>query len=453
MMPTVKGCCAMVEILLSRQNVQARGLDRGGAAMRRRLPYHADVGEPRGVRSDDPDEGRPCVSDIKTRIVEAVETLAPELEALSHRIHAHPELGFQEVLASGWLAEFLGARGFHVERGVAGVPTAFRATIDAGPGPCVAVLCEYDALPGIGHACGHNVIAAAGAGAGAALAAVRDRLPGGRIEVIGTPAEEGGGGKVKLIQGGAFERVDCAMMIHGFDRNLLHQDLLGVTRVQFEFAGKAAHASVDPWAGINALDACIQTFTGVAMLRQQMRPDCRIHGIVTDGGLVENVIPERAAAIFSVRAPTIDEMWDLHRRVVACAEGAARATGAGLEVTPRDVVYEPMNSSAVLMALFGANMRAVGLPDGDPIPDRVASSDIGNVSQVVPTIHPWIAIAPEGMAIHTREFRDAAAGPLARAGLLAGAKALAMTAVDLLAEPSRVAEARAALARRRPAER
>jgi amidohydrolase len=175
---------------------------------------------------------------------------------------------------------------------VGGVETAFRASIETGPGPTIAVLCEYDALPGIGHACGHNVIAAAGAGAGAALAAVRDRLPQGRIQVIGTPAEARGGGKGRLIQGGVFKDVDCAMMIHGFDRTLLHQDFLGVVRATFEYAGRAAHASVDPWAGINALDACVQTYTAVSMLRQQVRPDCRIHGIIGSGGAAPNVIPE-----------------------------------------------------------------------------------------------------------------------------------------------------------------
>ena len=382
---------------------------------------------------------------LKTRITHAADTLAGELEALSHRIHAHPELGFKEVKAAGWLADFLVAQGFEVERGVAGVDTAFRATIETGAGPTIAILCEYDALPGIGHACGHNVIAAAGAGAGAALAAVRDALPAGRIHVIGTPAEEGGGGKVKLIESGVFRDVDAAMMVHGFDRNVLHQTLLGVTRAAMEWTGKAAHASADPWAGVNALDACIQTFTAVAMLRQQMRPDCRIHGIITDGGAAENIIPERAAAAFSIRAPSIDGMWNLYERVVACAEGAARATGTTLEVRSQDVVYEPMDESGVLLDLFGDNMRALGLTLDEPVADRTASSDIGNVSQVVPTIHPWIAIAPKGMAIHTREFRDSAVSPLARAGLLAGAKAMAMTTLDLLVNPTLIAKAKTAL--------
>jgi amidohydrolase len=387
------------------------------------------------------------MSTVKDAIAQAVERLAGELEALSHKIHDHPELGYQEVQACGWLTEFLGAKGFKVDRGVAGVGTAFRASIETGAGPTIAILCEYDALPGIGHACGHNVIATSGVGAGAALAAVKSQLPPGRVLVIGTPAEEGGGGKVKLIQGGVFKDVDCAMMIHGFDRTLLHQDLLGIVRVTFEFTGKASHASADPWAGVNALDACVGTYTAVSMLRQQVRPDCRIHGIITNGGAAANIIPEYAASTFYVRAPRIDTMWELAKRVIACAEGAAKAAGVTLKVAQHDNVYEPMKSSRVMLDLFAANMKTVGLSEGEPIPDRLGSSDIGNVSQVVPAIQPMIAIAPAGMAIHTREFADAAVKPLARAGLVAAAKTMAMTTLDLLAEPARVARAKEEFAR------
>ncbi|MEK6664803.1 MAG: M20/M25/M40 family metallo-hydrolase, partial [candidate division NC10 bacterium] len=224
------------------------------------------------------------MSALKDAIDRAVDGLADELESLSHRIHANPELGYQEVKAAGWLSDFLASKGFKVEKGVAGVETAYRATIETGEGPTIAILCEYDALPGLGHACGHNVIATSGAGAGAALAAVRGQLPKGRIQVIGTPAEEGGGGKMKLIEGGVFKDVDCAMMIHGLDRTILHADLLGIVRVNFDFTGKAAHASADPWQGVNALDAVIQTFNAISALRQQVRPDVRIHGIITNGG-------------------------------------------------------------------------------------------------------------------------------------------------------------------------
>jgi len=379
------------------------------------------------------------MSAIKDLIGQAVDRLADDLESISRKIHDNPELAYQEVKAAGWLADFLSVQGFKVERGVAGVETAFRATLDTGSGPTIAILCEYDALPAIGHACGHNIIATSGAGAGAALAAVRDKLPGGRIQVIGTPAEEGGGGKIRLIKGGVFQTVDAAMMIHGFDRWILHQDLLGITRASFEFRGKAAHASADPWEGVNALDACVQTFNAVSMLRQQMRPDCRIHGVVADGGAAANIIPERAVADFNVRGPSLASMWALYRRVVACAEAAAVATGARLTVTQHRDVYEPLKRNQALLDVFADNLGAAGLGEGPPAPDRLASSDIGNVSQVTPTIHAWIAIAPLGTAIHTREFAAAAAAPGARAGLLAGAKLMALSAVDLLADPARLA--------------
>jgi amidohydrolase len=386
----------------------------------------------------------------KDTIAHAVDRLADELETLSRKIHDHPELGYQEVKACGWLTDFLSAQGLKVEKGVGGVETAFRATLETGEGPTIAILCEYDALPGIGHACGHNVIATAGAGAGAALAAARRELPRGRVQVIGTPAEEGGGGKLRLIKAGVFGHVDCAMMIHGFDRTILHQDLLGIARASFEFKGKAAHAATDPWAGVNALDACIQTFNAIAMLRQQVRPECRIHGIITNGGAAANIIPEFAAATFYVRAPRIDLMWETYHRVVACAEGAARAAGATLDVIQHaDTLYEPLRRNQTLLDLFAANMKTVGLAEGEPIPDRLGSSDVGNVSQVIPTIQPMIGIAPTGMAIHTRDFAEAAVQPLARAGMVAAAKIMAMTTLDLLADPSRVAAAKAEFARTR----
>src|SRR5205809_4832116 len=268
---------------------------------------------------------------LKGRTAGAVDGPGDELERLSHSIHDHPELGYQEVKAAAWLTEFLDAQGFKVERGVAGVETAFRATLETGEGPTIAILCEYDALPGIGHACGHNIIATAGVGAGAGLAAVRDRLPKGRIQDIGTPAEEGGGGKLKLIQGGVFKNVDAAMMVHGFDQWVGHMDLLGIVRVGFEFTGKAAHAAADPWEGVNALDAAVQTYNNVSMLRQQLRPDARIHGIITHGGAAPNIIPEFAAATFLVRSINIDYMWELEKRVIKWAEGAAEATGRELK--------------------------------------------------------------------------------------------------------------------------
>src|ERR671922_188429 len=377
------------------------------------------------------------MSAAKDLIGPAVDALASDLETLSRQIHHHPELGYHEVKAAAWLTEFLDKHGFKLERGVAGIDTAFRATIDTGEGPTIAILCEYDALPGLGHACGHNVIAAAGAGAGAALAAVRDRLPKGRVQVIGTPAEEGGGGKIRLIKAGVFNHVDAAMMIHGFDRWILHQDLLGIVRTGFEFTGKAAHASADPWEGVNALDAVIQTFNNVSMLRQQIRPEARIHGIVNDGGAAPNIIPEFAAATFYVRAAELDYMWALQKRVIACAEGAAKATGCALKVLQQpDNAYEPMKRNATLLELFRANARTFGVVESPESRERMGSSDVGNVSQVIPAIQPMVQIAPEGTPIHSRAFEEAAVRPLARDGMLASAKIMAMTTCDLLANPA-----------------
>jgi amidohydrolase len=382
------------------------------------------------------------MSTVKDSIVQAVDRLGNDLEQLSRRIHGHPELAYQEVKAAGWLCDFLSVQGFKVERGVAGVDTAFRATIETGEGPTIAILCEYDALPAIGHACGHNVIAASGAGAGAALAAVKDQLPKGRIHVIGTPAEEGGGGKVKLIKGGVFKDVDAAMMVHGWDQWIGHQDLLGIVRVGFEFTGKAAHASADPWQGVNALDAVIQTFNNVSMLRQQVRPDARIHGIVTNGGAAPNIIPEVAACLFYVRAPSLEYMWALHKRVTACAQGAATAAGCTLKVTDMEHPYEPMKKNGALLSAFRANWKALGIVESPEIKDRLGSSDIGNVSQVVPAIQPLVKIAPEGTPIHSRDFETAAVAPLAVEGLKGAAKAMAMTVHDLLANPALVKEAK-----------
>ncbi|OGK98566.1 MAG: hypothetical protein A3E31_02845 [Candidatus Rokubacteria bacterium RIFCSPHIGHO2_12_FULL_73_22] len=382
------------------------------------------------------------MSALKDQIGQAVDRLGDELETLSRRIHDHPELGYQEVQAAAWLSEFLERQGFKVERGLAGVETAFRGTLETGAGPTIAVLCEYDALPQIGHACGHNVIATAGVGAGAGLAALRDKLPRGRVQVIGTPAEEGGGGKCKLIAGGVFEGVDAAMMVHGFDRWLGHSDLLGIVRVGFEFTGKAAHASADPWAGVNALDAAVQTYTNVAMLRQQVRPDARIHGIITHGGAAPNIIPEFAAALFYVRARSIDYMWDLYTRVLACAEGAARAAGCELKIVEhRETSYEPMKKNAALLDAFRANLARFGVTESPEITDRLGSSDIGNVSQVIPAIQPMVKIAPDGTPIHSRAFEAAAVSPLAREGMLISAKTMAMTVCDLLADPSLVKRA------------
>ncbi len=382
---------------------------------------------------------------LKPKVAAAVDRLADELEALSHRIHDHPELAFKEEQAHAWLTELLAKHGAKVERSVGGLPTAFRATLEgAGRGPTIAIMAEYDALPGIGHACGHNVIAAAGTGAGAALALALGTLPfSGRIQVIGTPAEEGGAGKVKLMEAGVFEDVDAALMIHGRSGTQVWRPTLGIIKVKAEFYGKATHASSWPWRGVNALNAVIQLFVALDAMRQQLRPDARVHGIIVKGGEQPNIIPEYTRADFYLRALARDDVKELLRRFTACAEGAAAATGCRVEVSPDSTIHEPLKPNRAMAALFERNLGLIGFPvDPDDGEAGYGSTDCGNVSQALPTIHPYIRIAPDGVPGHSREFAEWARSPMARAGLVAGAKALALTALDLLASPEKLKEAR-----------
>ncbi|OGK84908.1 MAG: hypothetical protein A2X52_03500 [Candidatus Rokubacteria bacterium GWC2_70_16] len=381
----------------------------------------------------------------KRKIAEAVERLADDLEQLSHRIHENPELCFKEEKAAAWLTEFLEKQGAAVERGVGGLPTAFRATIPGqGPGPTIAIMAEYDALPSIGHACGHNVIATSGAGAGAALAAALRPLPfPGRIQVIGTPAEEGGAGKVRLMEAGVFKDVDAAMMIHGRPGTQIWRPSLGIIKVKCEFSGRAAHASSWPWRGVNALNAMIQLFVSLDMMRQQVRPDARIHGVITKGGDQANIIPEHTAAEFYLRAPTRDYCQELLRRFEGCAQGAATATGCTATVTPDPIIHDPLRPNFTMAALFGKNLERIDFPvDPDDGQAGYGSTDCGNVSQALPTIHPYIRISPDGIPGHSREFAEWAKSPLARTGMVAAAKTLAMTALDLLADPEALRKAK-----------
>jgi amidohydrolase len=381
----------------------------------------------------------------KGAIVDAVESLADELERLSHRIHDHPELCFKEDKAQAWLTELLEKHGVRVERGVGTLPTAFRATIPgSGAGPTIAIMAEYDALPGIGHACGHNVIATAGAGAGAALAIALGMLPWpGRIAIIGTPAEEGGAGKVRLMEAGVFADVDAAMMIHGRGGTRVWRPTLGIIKVKVEFHGRAAHASSWPWRGVNALNAVIQLFVAMDAMRQQIRPDARVHGIITKGGDQPNIIPEYTSAEFYLRATTTDYCREVLRRFEGAADGAATATGCRVIVTPDPTIHEPMKPNRTMAALFAQNLARIGFPEDPDDPEAgYGSTDCGNVSQALPTIHPYVRISPDGVPGHSREFAEWARSPLARAGMVAGAKALALTAIDLLASPDALARAK-----------
>jgi amidohydrolase len=380
----------------------------------------------------------------------AAERLAPELDALSRHIHAHPEVGFQEVEAARWLGEFLEKHGYAVEREAGGVATAFRATARGrGDGPAVALLAEYDALPGIGHGCGHNLIATAAVGAAAILTA----LPGGpgRVLVIGTPAEEGGGGKVALLEAGVFAGVDAALMVHPFSRTRMYEPLLGRSKLTVEFFGRPAHAAAYPDEGINALDAMVLHLGSVSAMRQQLRPEARVHGIITHGGDAPNIIPEHTAGVFYVRALDRGYLREVVRRFEACAEGAARATGTRVKVTPEPFLYEPIRQNRTLEERFRAHLRAAGVEEDPPAArPSLASSDVGNVSQAMPTIHAWIGILPPGEAdvpIHTREFRDLAATDHAHRRTRAAACALALTARDALTDPALLAAAREEFAR------
>jgi amidohydrolase len=388
---------------------------------------------------------------LKTRAAEAVDRMAEDLWSLALRIHANPELAYKEEKAAAWLTEFLERCGCRVERGVGGLPTAFRAEVPgSGPGPMVAIMAEYDALPNIGHACGHNVIATAGTGAGAALAAAGlSALPfPGRAVVIGTPAEEGGAGKVRLLEAGVFRDVDVAMMIHPRCGTRLWRPTLGLAKVKVEYFGQAAHAASWPWRGVNALNAVIGLFNALDAMRQQMRPDARMHGIITVGGQQANIIPEYTAAEFYLRALDKTYLEEVRQRFEAAADGAARATGCQVQVTFDPTIHDPLKPNFTMLDLFGKNLARIGFPvDPEDSEAGYGSTDAGNVSQVLPTIHPYIRISPDGVPGHSREFTEAAGSPLARAGMLAAAKALAMTALDLLADPDMVRAAKEEFAR------
>lgn len=356
-------------------------------------------------------------------------------------MHEHPELGRQEFLACDRLTSSLAEHGFQVEKGLAGLDTAFRAeySFDGQDSPSIAYLAEYDALPEMGHACGHNLIGAMSVGAGIALSKIRDGLKG-RIVVLGTPDEEGGGGKISLINHGAFQDIDAAMMIHPGARDIKRKWNLAAFSVLVEFRGKPAHAAATPADGINALDAMIQLFNSVGLLRQQLTSDVRIHGIITQGGTAANIIPDFTSAKFLIRASELNRTYDVLEKFKQCVRGAALATGATEQVTvDLENKYEPLMTSNLLMDLYAENMGLLGVQvEEQPFSELGGSSDIGNVSQVVPAIHPTGRIFPPGKEApgHSHEFALAAKSDQARLAMLQGIQALAMCGVDLLGKPT-----------------
>jgi len=379
---------------------------------------------------------------LKKEVRAAIDALGPELVAVSHEIHAHPELAFEEVRASRLLAETARKGGVDAVLGVFGLETAIAAEIGSPNGPTVALLSEYDALPGIGHACGHNIIATTALGAALGLAALGARLPG-RIRWLGTPAEERGGGKEIMARSGAFEGVDAALMVHPSGVNLASMPCIAIAELEVTYRGVAAHASAMPERGVNALDALVIAYQAIAALRQHIRPTERLHGIITDGGEAPNIVPERAAGRFYARAADARELALLKPRVEGCFRAGAEATGATLELVWGDVDYLELNTSWPLARRYQLNAEALGqtfFPWEKLPPGMQGSTDMGNVSHRVPSIHPMIAVSPPHVTIHNAEFAKWAGSEMGDRAVLDGAKALAMTALDFLCDAELRAE-------------
>jgi amidohydrolase len=380
-------------------------------------------------------------SELKSRVVSEIENRRDELKELSLRIHANPEIAFQEEKASTWLSDYLREKGFSVEKGICGLATAFRASYGKGK-PVIALLAEYDALPKLGHACGHNIIATSAVGAGIAARLAVDEF-GGTVQVMGTPGEESGGGKVYMVKGSAFKSVDAAMMIHPAGLNTATTKFLALQTLKVEFFGKPAHAAARPEAGINALEAMLMSYAGINSLRQHIRDSARVHGIITDGGEAPNIVPAHTAGHFIVRAADDSYLEELKVRVLDCFVGAATATGAKLKYEWGETRYAPLRNNFVLARMFRKNLQSLGrrVHLVDPR-TGIGSSDIGNVSQVVPSIHPLIAIDTARAVTHSPQFAEKASSEAGMRGLFDAAKALAMTVVDLVADPAVLDKAR-----------
>jgi amidohydrolase len=377
-------------------------------------------------------------------VVGLVDRHAPALVALSHAIAADPELAYEEHRAAARCADLLEEHGFAVERGAYGLPTAFAARLGS-TGPYVVLCAEYDALPGVGHACGHNVIAASAVGAGLALAPLVEDV-GLRLTVLGTPAEEVGGGKVDLVLAGAFDGVDAAMMVHPTPYDDHAPRALAIEEWRVVYQGRASHASAAPEQGLNALDGVVQGYTALAMLRQHLRPLQQVHGVIVDGGQAANVVPERAEASYFLRAVDTGDLEDLRTRARACLEGAALATGTTLEIAREGHVYEPIDAHPGLAALFTAACTAIGRPfTPDPAGEQVSgSTDFGNVSQLVPGLHADLAVHTWPVVNHQHEFAAACVSEAGDRTMLDGAKALALTALAVAADTAVLARGGAA---------
>ncbi|MEM7142297.1 MAG: M20 family metallopeptidase [Actinomycetota bacterium] len=384
------------------------------------------------------------ITEAKQRVRDEIDRLAPTLIEVSHEIHEKPELAFEEHFAHEILTGVLADEGLSVDQGAYDMPTAFDARVGT-EGPEIAVCCEYDALPGIGHACGHNIIAAAGLGAGLAAATVAEAL-GGRLAILGTPAEEGGGGKEFMIRRGAFDGIDAAMMVHPADHDLRWMHTIAVHTMDVEYEGQAAHAAAAPHKGRNALDAAVLGYNNVAALRQHIRPEERIHGVFTDAGKKPNIVPDHAAAEWYVRARNMDSLEPLKQRVIACLEAGAHATGCSMSHRWIDPPFYDMVDNTPLLDLYSANAAEIGrtVLEPDPLTIVAGSTDMGNVSYAVPSIHPMIKVAPSGCAIHTPEFATHTRAESGDQAIIDGALSMALTIVDLWADAEAMRSVRGA---------
>jgi amidohydrolase len=367
----------------------------------------------------------------KSRVLSAVTERSDQLVDVSQQIHARPELCFEERFAHDLLTRILEESGFQVERHAAGLETAFVARL-GDTGPEVGVLCEFDGLPEIGHACGHNIIAASGLGAALAAAEFANEL-GGRVVVIGSPAEEGGGGKILMAQAGIFDRLTAAMMIHPADRDLTQMDAVAIDRLSVEYQGAAAHAAAAPHRGRNALDAAVLGYVNIAALRQSLATAERVHGIITNGGSRPNIIPASAAAEWHVRTPRRESLSPLVERVHRCLKAGSDAAGCTMSTARIGLTYDDMIHNPSLLRAFIENAALAGrsheVPgDGSAI---IGSTDMGNISYLVPAIHPMVQAAPEGTPLHSVDFSRSAASEMGDAAVLHGATSLAMTIIDV----------------------
>ncbi len=376
------------------------------------------------------------ISELRADIVGRIDSLADELLAVSHSIHANPELAFLEHHASALLCDTLAEHDLEPTRGAYTLDTAFEVSLQTqGGGPTVAILAEYDALPGIGHACGHNLIATAALGATLGLQSVQAHLPG-HIRLLGTPAEEKGGGKELMARAGAFDSIDAAMMIHPAGVNLTTMPCICVAEVEVIYHGKSAHASAMPHRGVNALDGLLIAYQAISNLRQHIRDQERIHGIITDGGQAPNIVPERAAGDFYVRAVDEKALAALKPRVQACFEAGAKSSGAEVEINWANVDYLDLHTNWPLADCFQRHGESLGRTFLDPAKlGGAGSTDMGNVSHRVPSIHPMLAAAPPNVVIHNPEFEKWAGSETGDTAALDGAKALALTTADFLLNP------------------